>query len=337
MSLPNYTAPKNGNSGYISARSHALASLGNQLPDVGTADLALKHGGLAGWDIRKVPMMAQVGGLQVAVPDSIKYDSALVRNSPHVDGQVDVLGVVAGSYPIVQNEDLADLLDTLAEEAGAKYVIAGEMDGGRRAFVTLQLPGTAKVGADRVANYITAIAGHDGDSSTSVLVTPVAIANQTMLNLAYGGAAHKFNVRHTVGAHKLLQQQAKGALEFTFSYLDAFQEVADKLAATTLTQARFEQLIQQAYGAKAGAPGPTVTRAQNKLDKMAELFSDVYARKGVGGTAWAGLTALAEWYDHHSPVRYVGTTGTELELRSRNALADPKAFKNQALKLMIGA
>lgn len=330
MSLPSYSTPKN--QGYVSTNQNALQALGVALPDITTAGQALKHGRLAGWDIRKTPLLAQAGAVQVPVPGQC----ALLRSNPHTDNQVDVLGVVGPSYPIVQNEDLAPLLDTLVEESGASYAYAGEIDGGRRAFVTLQLPGTAKVGADRVATYITAMTGHDGDTSTSVLVTPVAVANQTMLNLPYAGADHRFKVRHTVGAHKLLQVQAKGALEFTFNYLDSFQLQADRLVNTPLTQSRFEALIHKAYGAAAGAPGPTVTRAQNKLDKMAELFSDVYARKGVGGTAWAGLTALAEWYDHHAPVRYVGTAGTELELRSRNALADPKAFKSKALRLMTG-
>lgn len=317
---------------YVSAREDALHHLGRKIPaSTLTALDALDRGGLSGWNVKKYPSYTQVQDQQLPIPDRF----AVVRNSPTVPGMMEVMGEVGKGYNIIQMEDLAPLLDVLKEESGATFEAAGELEGGRRAFITLKLPGVAKVGGvDVVDNYITVMNSLDGNSSTSMMITPVRVEGASTLNLAFQGAEHTFKVRHTVGAHKLLAAQAREALEFTFNYLDRFQEEADRMLAADLTQARFEELISSNFGAPAGAPAPTVTRTQNKLDHMAELFSDSYQLAGVRGTTWAGLTALTEWHDHFSPVRGA-VAGNESDVRSRKALMDP-AFKNKALNLMKG-
>jgi len=324
-------SPRQLSAGNVSARPNALHCLGATLhPKTSSANQALQQGKLSDWNLRKVPLHVEVGPQKLVVPDRF----AVIRDSPMIRGMVEVMGDVGKSYTIIQNEDLEDLLDTLKDEFGARFDAAGEIDGGRRAFVTLKLPGVAKIGgADVVDNYITVINSHDGNTSAVLMITPVRVSDSGTLNISFKKASHVFKIRHSVGAHKLIAQQAREAMEFTFSYLDAFQEEADRLISTTLTQARFEELITRNFGAPKGAPAPTVTRTQNKLDQMAELFSDSYSLAGVGETAWAGLNALTEWHDFYSPVRGVGAGG-EAAVRSRKALLDSD-FKNQAMKIMM--
>jgi len=313
-----------------SARLDAWQGLGDSLQDAHTAEQALKFGRLSGWNLRKEPTYTRVAGRELVVPDRF----AIIRDNPFHDDMVDVLGDVGRTYKIVQNEQLAGMLDTLVEDSGATYATGGAFDGGSTAFVTLKLAGAAKVGGtDLVENYLAVMTNHDGNAGISFMVTPVRVRCRSTLNLAFKKASHTYSVRHTVGAEKIMHQQARDALSFAYDYLDAFQEEADRLVNTSLSQSRFETLISQAFGAPKGAPGPTVTRVQNKLDHMAELFSSNFAQEGIGGTAWAGLAALTEYYDHFSPVRPAGR-GTEAEVRSRKALLDPD-FKNQALKLML--
>lgn len=318
--------------GRTSAREHALHLLGTTLPGATSAQEAMKFSRLTGWNLRKSPATTQVGDLTLTIPGLY----AMLRDNPVVDGQVDILGAVGNGYKILQNEQFEPLLETLKEESGAVYETAGELDGGKQVFVTMRLPGAANVGGvDKVDIYIAVIASHDGETASRLMVTPVRARCQSTLNLAFKNAKHIYPVRHTTGADKLLHQQARAALDFTYDYVDAFQEQAKKLIEAPLTQSRFESLISDHYGAPAGADIRTITRAQNKLDKMAELFSDSFALDGVRETAWAGLTALTEWHDHHFPVRKVEGS-TELEVRSRKALLDP-AFKNAALKTMLTA
>jgi len=324
----------NGVASFVSAREDAWHAMGEVLPDSFTAEEALKYGKLGGWNLRKTALFTEVDGKKILTPDMY----AVVRNNPVVKGQRDVLGVVGNKYTIIQNEDLATLLNALVDESGAHFETAGAIDGGRKVFITMKLPGNIKIGGvDRVDNYIAIMTSHDGTTSTQIMVTPIRIVCQNTLNMAFNGAKHAgvFRVRHTVGAHKIMLQQAREALDFTFDFIEDFQADAEKLINTTMTQLQFEEIIHEAFGAPADAPLGTLTRTENKLDTMMNLYADANTQEGIRGTAWAGLNALTEWYDHFSHVRGAGVnTGTEEVLRSRRALLDP-SFKNQALKMMM--
>jgi phage/plasmid-like protein (TIGR03299 family) len=319
----------NGQASFVSAREDAWHQLGIVLPDAFTAEEAMEHGLLGGWDIRKTALTTEVNGQKLVIPRQY----AVVRNNPVVKKQIDVLGTVGEAYTIIQNEQLAALLNALVDESGAHFETAGAIDGGRKVFITMKLPGNIRIGGvDRVDYYIAAMTSHDGSSSTVIMVTPVRIVCQNTLNLAFNSAKHLFRVRHTVGAHKILIQQAREALDFAFDYLDGFQQEADQLINTTLTQSAFDEIIAREFGVPEDSPVATITRTENKLDQMSQLFADAGTQANIRNTAWAGLNALTEWYDHFSPVRNNGV-GTEDEARSRKALLDPD-FKNQALNLM---
>lgn len=319
-----------GQTSFVSAREDAWHQLGTVLPDVFTADEAMTHGHLGGWNVRKSLLETVVDGQRIVLPGKF----ATVRDNPIVKGQVDVLGTVGAAYHVQQNEALAGLLDSLVDESGAKFETAGAIDGGKKVFVTMKMPGHIRIGGvDPVDNYIAAMTSHDGQLATTLMVTPIRIVCQNTMNLAFQNASNTFRVRHTVGASRILLEQARKALDFTFGYLEGFQEEAEQLINTTMTQNRFEEIIQNAFGAPEDAPVATQSRAGNKLEEMAELFSDAFTQEGVRETAWAGLNALTEWYDHFSPVRAAGLRG-EQEARSAKALLDP-SFKNTALKLMM--
>jgi phage/plasmid-like protein (TIGR03299 family) len=332
-----------GQAAFVSARQDAWHQLGQVLPDTFTAEEAMTHGLLGGWNLRKVPLLADLGATvevngvptRMTIPVSDRF--AVIRDNPVVAGQVDVLGDVGKAYQIIQNEDLANLINTVVDQSGAHFETAGALDGGRKVWLSLALPGHIKVGGvDRVDNYINIMTSHDGSTATSIMVTPVRVVCQNTMNLAFQQATNMFKVRHTVGAHKILIQQAREALDFTFNYLEGFQQEAEQLINTTMTQTTFDQLIAREFGVSQDAPAPTVTRTQNKLDQMSYLFNDAATHAEVRGTAWAGLNALTEWYDHFSPVRGVATAADEVTVRSRKAILDP-GFKNQALNLMLSA
>lgn len=319
----------NGQASFVSAREDAWHQLGTVLPDAFTAEDAMKHGLLGGWNIRKTALTTEVDGKKLIIPRQY----AVVRNNPVIAGQRDILGTVGEAYTIIQNEELAGLLNALIDESGAHFETAGAIDGGRKVFITLRLPGHVKIGGvDRIDHYIAIITSHDGSTSTVIMVTPIRVECQNTLNLAFNSSKHQFRVRHTVGAHKILMQQAREALGFTFDYLDGFQEEAEQLINTTLTQARFDEIITREFGVSDDAPASTITRTENKLDQMSQLFADAFTQEGIRDTAWAGLNALTEWYDHFSPVRANGK-GSDDEARSIKALLDPD-FKNHALRVM---
>lgn len=276
---------------------------------------ALSLGGLSEWHVRKVPVTAidQWKG-RLAIPS--RY--ATVRDSPTDPKGLDFLGLVGETYRVFQNEDHTPLLDALAAESGARFETAGELDGGRKFFVTLKLPGQLRIGGEhQVDMYLALVNSHDGSMALSLIPTPVLASSQTTLN-----TGTMLRIRHTATLDPA--QAAADALETTFDYLDGFQRDAQRLAGAPLGLAEFEEMIAAAFGPPSGASAATITRTENKLDKMAELFADK-----ASTTAWAGWTAIAEWADHHAPTR-----GDDRDTaRATNAVLDP-SFKAKALAVV---
>ena len=310
----------------------AWDQLGATLTESLDAGQAMKEGKLAGWNVRKVPLVAQVGKKQIPVPGRF----ATVRNNPIKRSQIDILGDVGANYNIIQNENHEALLNALVDESGATLDYAGDLGtDGRQVFIVMKLPGHINVGgSDPVENYLAAINSHDGSMSFTLMVTPVRFDCKNVLNCAFQNASHMFRVRHTSGAEAALHRQAREALDFTFNYLDVFQKDAERLIQTTMTQAQFESIMVREFGAPEDSSSAATTRADKKIDELSSLFADSFTQEGIRGTAWAGFNALTEWADHRSPTR--GAEEMRDSNRAQKAILDP-SFKNRALQLMMSA
>lgn len=315
-----------GTASFVSAHTDAWHMLGETLDHSFTAEEAMEHGHLGGWNVRTSPAFTIVDGKRIQMAGR----NAVVRDNPVNKGQIDFLGDVGDSYKIIQNEDHAGFLNTLVDESGAHFDTAGALYGGRQVFLSMRLPGHINIGGvDPVENYIAAINSHDGSMSFTLMVTPVRIVCANTLNLAFQNKSNVFRIRHTSGVQNYLGQ-AREALDFSFKYLDGFQEQAERLINTTLTQAQFEEIIEREFGAGDDASQAAQTRADKRIEEMQELFAEAQTQDGIRDTAWAGLNALTEWADHFSPTR-----GDDRETsRAMKAILDP-SFKNQALRLML--
>lgn len=331
----------NGQTSFVSARQDAWHHLGTTLPSAFTAEDAMEQGLLGGWNVRTQPLYTHVkddvvdeetGEItsktsQVEIPNRF----GVVRDNPVVPGQIDPLSVVGSAYHPIQNEAHAEFLNTLVDESGAHFETAGAIDGGRKVFITMKMPGHMKVGGvDQVDMYLAALNSHDGSLPFTVMVTPVRVVCENTLNIAWGGTDSKVKIRHTRHGGKSIVERARQTLDLSFDYLEGFQDEAEKLINTTMTQSSFEQIIEKAYGVDEDAPVSTMTRTSNKLDEMVRLFADAYTHEGLRDTAWAGLNALTEWNDHFTPVRNDDEQGQ----RSIKAVMDPN-FKNRARNLIV--
>lgn len=317
----------NGQTSFISAREDAWHRLGTVVDDAFDAETAMTRGLLGGWNVRKTPIVAALEtGEMLEMPG--RY--ATVRTNP-VTGMAEVIGNVGEKYRVIQNEEHAALLDALVDESGAHFETAGALDGGKQVFITMKLPGHMRVGGvDQVDNYIAAINSHDGSTAFTLLVTPVRIVCQNTLNVALRHAKNSFRIQHTANAERHLRQKARQALDLTFTYLEDFQEQAERMINTTLTQAQFDQIITEAWGAGEDAHPTTITRRENKLDEMSTLFGQAYTQEGIRDTVWAGFNAITEWSDHFAPRR-----GDDHDkISAVKAIFEP-GFKTEALNRML--
>lgn len=192
---------------FADSRADAWHQLGQQVGHAMTAAEAFEAAGLAGWNVRKMPLVIPqepvltLDGVTTPPPLTVPDSWATVRNNP-ITGAVDYLGVVGTKYTPVQNEESARVLDAIVDEAGgARYETGGALDGGRKTFLTMKLPTSMILDgidgqSDRTDWYVVALNSHDGSSAFRLLVTGVRIVCQNTQEAA---------IRRCVGSHARLQ------------------------------------------------------------------------------------------------------------------------------------
>lgn len=310
-----------------SAHLSPIDLLGTRVEGTFTAEEALAGGHLAGWNVRKTQSFAFADGKKIKREGM--FD--LVRDNPQT-GKVEVLGKypVSKAYVEIQNEQHATFLNTLVDESGSNFELAGSIRNGEVVFLSMRMPGHILVGGvDPVDLSLLAINGHAGSMAFTVAALPVRYACSNVLNSVHRKDPGVFRIRHTSGAQKQMVAQARETLDLSFAYLDSFQEDAERLINTTLTHTQFEEIIEREFGVSDDASKAAVTRSEKRIDEIVGLFGAA-TQANVADTAWAGYNALTEWADHYSPTR-----GDDRDAaRAQKAILDP-SFKSRALDLML--
>ena len=268
---------------------------------------AMRRAGLTDWGVRLTSMQLCEPRFVTVVPDR----RAVVRDNPEDRWKTDVLGIVSPTFRVTPNEGYAPLLDALVAESGATFAAAGELDGGRRAFVTLRLPGHTLVAGEQVHHLVTSVNCHDGSSAHSIIYTPVLARSGVVLDV------------WTLKPESPHPRRAAEITDWVFSRVDAFQLVtAPALTQRPCSKAQFEHVAWALLGHGERAAANTQSRATRKATEAVALFGD-------GTTHWDAYVALATWWDTMSPTR-----GKDRErARAMNAVFAPK-FKRKARALL---
>lgn len=279
------------------AREGAWHRLGQVMPDSQmTAEGALDLAHLSGWNVEKEPLTTASG---LAVP--ARYGT--VMTDP-VNGERRVLGDVGSRYTVFQNEEHADFLNVLVDEAGAHFETAGALGRGEKVFVSLRMPESIKVGGeDSVDIYIGALNAHDASMPFTVVTTPIRWECQNMINFSLRRASNRFTVRHSGAGLQGQAAEARRVLDLVYEYNEAFEEAAQRLVDATMTEIQFEEIIARTYGPKADSGLAAQSRAEARVGQMVTLFSEAGTNDAIRNTAWAGFNAVTEYYDWFSDTR----------------------------------
>ena len=259
--------------------------------------LELAH--LNDWDVHLRPV-------EVAGIDNDRFAKqyfATVRTNPF-DGGLDTLSIVGERYKTFQNEELFDFGQALLHNGGI-WESAGSIREGRQVFASLVIPNSITLdpeGAnDQVESYLMLTTSHDGTSAIVAGITPVRVVCQNTLNFAINGLKQSFKIRHTQSAEGKIQI-ARETLGLAAAYMTEFEEEAQLMIETEMSNAEFERIFNEIYPLDSDAGKAATTRHGTKWEQALDLFvaQDANASNAnILGTAWAGLNALTEhgqWY-----------------------------------------
>ncbi|WBF79041.1 hypothetical protein SEA_BOLT007_73 [Arthrobacter phage Bolt007] len=320
----------------IAPRPDALHVLGKEIPEGLSAAEAMAHAGLSGWNVHKRPLeTATLYDGELVNPLVVPGHYATVRTNP-ATREPEALGVVGRTYVPIQNEAHVELLDTIADEGGARFATAAEMYGGRSVFMSILLPDSVTIGGvDPIEKYLVAFNSHDGSSSFKIAATNVRVFCANQQSAVMKGALSSFTVRHTSGARGILAE-ARRALEIAFKYDSLFELEAEKMIQQTMSDAMFHELVDGLFAAPAEeAAKASHTKHEARIETLESLFHDAPTNRNIRGTVWAGYQAVTEYVDHYAPAVLGAHARTIEEARAIRTLTGDTAstLKNNAFRI----
>lgn len=298
--------------------------IGASVADCANAHQALQKAELAGWNIRKLEQSATE-----ITPDGVTTidnpgQVMLVRDDPATQ-QVRYLSSVGAGYGIRQNEEQADLVDTLVAESGAESLAdAGQLDDGRRTFVTMKLPQTITIaGIDPIELYLTVFNSHDGSSAFKVMLVPFRIVCANQLGVAIRDRVSEVSIRHTRKA-EVKVEDIRSKLGLMYSYAEAFEDEARKMLDAELSTPDFREVVETIWPVDDNAPTRTRNNAERRRGELMRLWRSAETLRPVRGTRWAGWQAVSEYLDHFQPAKNAAvranrvlTSGTVADRKQR--------------------
>ena len=274
---------------------HGLANHTWEQDDQVSTSAMLDSAMLSNWAVRLE---------QVQYPTDYRSisDSFMVLRTNPADQGTDILSTVGERYKVLQNEQLFEFGDQLLD-GGGYWESAGSIKNGRVVFGSLVLPRDIvldKQGANDITKtYLLVVTSHDGSSAVQAMTTPVRVVCQNTLNMALQGAKQSFKVRHTATVEGKVAQ-ARQALGLSFAYLDKFEAEAKALYETAITDQQFQDLVKALYPAPdTNGAKVAITKHQNKVDIINDLYFSSPTVATIKGTAWGALNALTERVDYY--------------------------------------
>jgi phage/plasmid-like protein (TIGR03299 family) len=336
----------------VLARNPAWHGLGQVLPQAETVRRSFELAGL-GWTVDRHPIYVDhvrsipSGKGPIDLKDSPRMDDlslsadrvALVRSDTS-----DTFEVVGKGFEVLQNAELADLIESLsAAKAMQTADTAGSLRGGRNVFALVpRSEFFAGTGGDPLRTYVLFANAHDGTGSLTIVPTSVRVVCANTLAMATAG----IRLRHTASLRDRIAE-AVIALKKADAAGEAFKATVKRLASVKMDdedrRVFFLRVYESAFGVLPGRPtsgkyteaeSRKLARAQETVGAwLANLDSSRNTGQGTEGTVWHALNAATEWSDHTRRVK-----GDSREARVfSNLLGTSANFKAGALQLAVQA
>lgn len=329
---------------FYSLRQPAWHQLGFVSEEALSIDEALRAADLD-CDWEKHPIYTQVFGVDGFTTIEIPEKFANVRTN-RVTGEQRAFGPVG---PLYTNHDLREIWNFVDElqGGGATIETLGSLGRGERAFITLLLPSTVKVGGVDVTDlYLSSTTSFDGSQATSLDITPVRVVCANTWRASKRLATATTKIRHTSALGFSASEKAKRILDLTVEVQESLVELGNRLLGITLsldeaasvvsTLFPFPESVNPSQSLHSLSTGEkkAVNRAQRQRAEVINLYKKSPAR-AQEGTAWGLFNAVTEWADWYSPVKSSDEEEKAILRAQKVLLGDTEAIKDQALNLLL--
>lgn len=241
------------------------------------------------------------------VMEPVEYKGSVLEDKFFTVRESDdkVLGVVGKTYRPVQNLDGFNLLNDLVDSDDVEIETAISLRGGKTVAIVARRPEDVLIAGEAVVPYLVFTNSHDGTGSVTMLASPVRVVCANTLRLALGGAKNIHRIRHTSSATSRINE-AREALEVSFSYSDTLAVMGEGLVSTKITDREFDRFLRELVPVPK-EEGRAKTMRQTVQDDIRAVYKGADNLNNIRGTAWGALNAVAEYEDHGKTYRSADT------------------------------
>jgi phage/plasmid-like protein (TIGR03299 family) len=229
------------------------------------------------------------------------------------DDNEEVLGVVGKNWRGPQNWEAFTFMDDLVDDGSAKWLGAGEIDGGRRIYGLTQFSREILVGGDEDERCIPLgflSNGWDGGLSVTITVAPFRLACTNGMTIPLEGCLRQWKVQHRRNV-KMNLDDARKTLQLTVGYMDLWEDMANSMISTRMGEGDFGRFVDTLVPLpKPGAAGEDdrgYKRSLTLATETRELISHTYKHDedlaNIRGTVWGAYNAVADYADWQAPQR----------------------------------
>lgn len=289
--------------------------------------------------IELAPVFAKVGGRWVEIPD---------RRATHRRGSLDMLGIVSDEYPPIHDGDAVTTMEAVVNAARrASFVTAGLLGKGERGFASIDLSRVVdlrvKRDPSRQESHLFGTWSHDGTAALRIGLWNNRVECQNMLNaaLAYGErnglmvrVLHAGDVAAQIREAQRILGFAEKVAKAHVAEMNALAEIA--LPKPIKWMAGFANLIVPIPDDGDGGKRMVANR-EAAQDTIKSLFANSKSLTGVPMSPYRAYQAVAEYADHHRPLRIGADTAAVVaaDRRFRSITEGPGAdMKAHALELL---
>lgn len=263
--------------------------------------------------IQKVGLDWRVDKVQLYTPDGTPVDYYANQRS---DNKA-VLQVVSAGYSVLQNEEMVELCEALANTYDYKIHKGGALDGGRKVYIQLEADSITGIGENRdtINRFVTAINSFDGSTAVAFGSLGFTISCQ---NTFFRAARHEnmTRIKHTTNMKERIEQ-AKRQVEYVRLEEESLYAKFFRMAEEPATQQHIKEVVQRITQVD-------ITKAQsvNKLEhstrrvNMAEsLVRSIYGETSYKGmTLWGLMSGVTHFTTHvqNAPKRENGREESKL-------------------------
>lgn len=266
--------------------------------------------------IEKYPLSAGLPGGKVYTGKQ-----GIFRSPTRDDPEWRYFGSVGDNYEVIQNVDLASIMEPLA--AVWPLETMGSLDQGKCVFMAFNTGG-ADIEGDPINGYFTLVNQQDGGHTVKLVYTPVRIVCQNTLVTGLARATVSLQVQHQTGASAMIAARTN-LIAKAQTAIDDTTMIFRQLATKKLTKAQVEKVFNTVYP-NPKLPDDLALKDYTKEDLGELLFSDVQTTANVfaarmekaeqhrndsmtlftklndeypilGNTAWHAYNAVVEYAD----------------------------------------